>query len=746
MADVCCPYCGNTQSDPARCEACGGLFEPLSRQATQLAMGPWFVRDEAKPFMPGFSAEVLKHQVMAGRIKPQTPVRGPTTHQFWMPAIEVPGVSRLLGKCHACGAAVAPHAKQCPKCEAGLMLPEAVDRLGLAYTTEEERAVAEAAIAQGRGASPPPPRVRAASPTPATPARPTGPGAAPHTNANAGAAALRPIPDGLTSEHDPTETLGPAPHHATSSSQAMHDDSQTDETGEHDPHDIEAIWSDTPTRRRRKKRGGPDPMIIGVGVVLLVGLFVAGFFAMQAASNQHEEKLAELTPGGGVDGGASGTAAAQQPDPQPQSPQRTEDAVISVRDQAMPRVDQLKHTTIPDALAEPYAALLGLVAEAEAAYEAGEFDQAFRAYREIGQTAGALDSAVYEHMEQLDARGQAEALRTEAENARQEAMADDAMRWAPPDWALAEEAFAAGEAALAGEEIEQLIEAQREFRRAVSDYQFARSQASRGFLAVQAGDKLERAMTRTFSMQELQTFGGEAYTDMLDLQRRGHEYLEAFSYYDAQDAFEIAMRRLEQAENGVKRAHGVKFYAFAAGYSATDALISVAAGDGLSEEKREILRETFADLTLNADLISALPEGGMPDYRACAEVLVTQAREAITRELGVEAQLSFHIGFQFRIVQQTLDNPRLSSQQSRRISQSLSQIVELAGQAGYSRELAGQIDTFKATLRGSEDGAGLENARTAWRDLIVTLRTYDSAMPIVNPAASPAPDPELFPS
>ena len=42
---VVCPYCGHAQSaagvGAAQCAACKGLFDPLSRQATQNAMGPW---------------------------------------------------------------------------------------------------------------------------------------------------------------------------------------------------------------------------------------------------------------------------------------------------------------------------------------------------------------------------------------------------------------------------------------------------------------------------------------------------------------------------------------------------------------------------------------------------------------------------------------------------------------------------------------------------------------------------------
>src|SRR5690348_425633 len=99
---VLCPYCGHAQPAADRCEECRGLFEPLSRRATQISMGPWFIRDKANPFRPGCSYEVLRKQIAAGKIKPTTVLRGPTTRQFWSVARNVPGVAHLLGYCHRC--------------------------------------------------------------------------------------------------------------------------------------------------------------------------------------------------------------------------------------------------------------------------------------------------------------------------------------------------------------------------------------------------------------------------------------------------------------------------------------------------------------------------------------------------------------------------------------------------------------------------------------------------------------------
>lgn len=132
---VLCPYCGSTQAQTHQCKKCGGLFEPLSRKATQIAMGPWYIRDKANPFRPGCSYDVVKRMVEAGRIKASTVVRGPSTKQFWSVARHVPGLAHLLGYCHGCGAHVDRTDVACPKCDVlfGPILER--NELGLQYPT-----------------------------------------------------------------------------------------------------------------------------------------------------------------------------------------------------------------------------------------------------------------------------------------------------------------------------------------------------------------------------------------------------------------------------------------------------------------------------------------------------------------------------------------------------------------------------------------------------------------------------------
>ncbi len=121
---VLCPYCGSTTAQTGRCTACGGRFDPLSRQATQNHMGPWSVRDERNPHRPGCTYDTLCRLIDSGAIGPDAVLRGPTTRQFWTLARHTPGVAHRLGFCHNCREPVAKDAFQCPACHA----PFGVDR------------------------------------------------------------------------------------------------------------------------------------------------------------------------------------------------------------------------------------------------------------------------------------------------------------------------------------------------------------------------------------------------------------------------------------------------------------------------------------------------------------------------------------------------------------------------------------------------------------------------------------------
>lgn len=149
---VICPYCGETQPVGRCCRVCGGLFEPLSRQATHDAMGPWCVRDSDRPFQPGCSYETLVKLIERGRVTKYSIIRGPTTRQFWTVARHVPGVAHLLGYCHACDGSVDPSDHGCPHC--GVPFGAYLDRNYLGLPDIHPEVWEEAAGDEGRGDPP----------------------------------------------------------------------------------------------------------------------------------------------------------------------------------------------------------------------------------------------------------------------------------------------------------------------------------------------------------------------------------------------------------------------------------------------------------------------------------------------------------------------------------------------------------------------------------------------------------------
>lgn len=130
MPQFICPYCGGATPDQPRCASCNGLLDPLSRQATQNAMGPWFVRDDQQPHRPGCSYETIVALISRGKITPESIVRSPTTAQFWYPAKRVPGVANRLGVCHACQTSVG-NESSCPTCHVSFEVEGDRQTLGL---------------------------------------------------------------------------------------------------------------------------------------------------------------------------------------------------------------------------------------------------------------------------------------------------------------------------------------------------------------------------------------------------------------------------------------------------------------------------------------------------------------------------------------------------------------------------------------------------------------------------------------
>ena len=166
---ILCPYCGSLSTMAKQCNICSGYFDLLSRQRSQNAMGPWFVRDLSKPFQPGCSYATLVRMAQRGKIKPDSVLRGPSTRQFWSFARQTPGVAHLLGECHACHKPVMPTSNACTNCKASFLVSDDRQVLGLSPVhLLPGDADAETIARSLSGAQiPPPPRVPVPTPKPA---------------------------------------------------------------------------------------------------------------------------------------------------------------------------------------------------------------------------------------------------------------------------------------------------------------------------------------------------------------------------------------------------------------------------------------------------------------------------------------------------------------------------------------------------------------------------------------------------
>ncbi len=113
---ILCPYCGHKQPLAPACRECRGRFDAWSLQATQNDMGPWFVRNSARPHFVGCSYATLLALVRAGEVGRDTVVRGPSTRQLWTVARRAAGLAHLFGRCHACQGPVTVESPLCGAC------------------------------------------------------------------------------------------------------------------------------------------------------------------------------------------------------------------------------------------------------------------------------------------------------------------------------------------------------------------------------------------------------------------------------------------------------------------------------------------------------------------------------------------------------------------------------------------------------------------------------------------------------
>ncbi|MFO8013349.1 MAG: hypothetical protein R6X20_08595 [Phycisphaerae bacterium] len=194
-----CVYCGKVIDRGAdRCPHCRTSYSLAVRKASREVVGDWFYLDPRNPSGRGVTFETLIKMIEKGRIKPDSIVRGPTTHHDWVYAAEAPRLAKYLGMCPHCFAEAKPEDTYCTHCQLNMNERPAEARPGAtpddvqdpyhkaAYEVEER--LAEAAKAEEEPPTPAPRPAPAAAPRPAAAPGP-GPRPEPKPSAMATAAA-----------------------------------------------------------------------------------------------------------------------------------------------------------------------------------------------------------------------------------------------------------------------------------------------------------------------------------------------------------------------------------------------------------------------------------------------------------------------------------------------------------------------------------------------------------------------------
>lgn len=709
-----CPYCGtpHDSSEVGRCSSCNGLFEPLSQTATQLAMGPWYVRDEDRPFMPGFNEAILRQQVAAGRITANTIMRGPTTDQFWMNAADVPGVSRLMGTCHSCHQAVEPTDTTCHFCKSDLSLPDDVDSLGLRYPTDAARAQAQKDMAQAQSAKPKP----TSKPTPKPKPKPDEP---------------KFMKGSTIVDPDHLQPVTPKQEKAAAPADS-HDTDEHEDEEHHDENELtgelaEDVWHAGPasTSRRRKRQKGADPLVLGMGVVLLCVLALGGMIILTSDSNDddtQEEQVDEPVV------------------------QRDSVAVSIISVPALTAYERLVPEDIPAEFEDQYKVIRRLKEQADADKKAERYDLAYAAYKELGELVTPLENDIANWQANELAKADANQQRELVLRLRQQAQAAEAEQWAAKEWQEAQtvqkegdQLFTAGQFAQANDLLSQ----------AETAYLAAANKAQAGQAAGSARTALIDAMKAGGSQQTSNQLAKKQIDAMLRYRGEADQHLNDQRYAQAEQSYNNALDALREAEQIVEMARYKKFYTFDAGFRASALMLAAARGDGVDSTAQRELAQVFDTLRIRPNPASGITPGDDVGFTVAIQPLINEARDAIAKQHGEAAQACYLIGFHASIIDQTLKTTSLTDDQQKRIHQSLGTIAVEAEKAGWDvGKLRPMIEEIRSVNRRSKVKSNPEPTRAAWKKLLSPIQSRSTAPGLMNPSISTGDpsDPELFPT
>lgn len=662
-----CPCCGDV-TDADECAGCGTVFAPPDK-TTRITWGPWCLRDPKRPFQAGISFDELRYRITTGGVVASTILRGPSTYQFWSIARNVPGISHLVGHCHACEGKADASQNRCPSCRApfavsfppdlfGLMFPTSVDLAEARQRLREAQAILKQEKAGKESADNVPGVYLAALDQRfVSIAVQEEPRLAPYPSPSV--EAQEPLPEIAQALSEPRRRrVTPPPHRGIRLSTAM-------------------AWL--------------LPLVV-------IGAVVGWFWqSTQPPETTHQPEIEQVTgPAAELEQRWKQLAARGD---------RLERIESTPRFKPLIRIAKAQYTKISEL------------------WEDGRHKQAathFEALDDGLAKVGDLEKI------RRAAIAASDLSRSAAAAARQVGAEDDQ----PDLWQDAQVADTQGRAFLDKEQYKAAIAS---FEGAATLFDGAHRKIASAAAAREARMAVDGDLTRSFSRDQFNTDGGNAWQQALKLIAEGEEAYKTDQFDEAMEKFRQARALIPMAEHSIKQVVGINYWAFNTGYVVVDILFERVAGNPFDSSQRHLLRQSFENLRFEKQFMDTIPSDDQVAYDDLAAILITKVRDLLAGGPGEGARASFNIGIQFRILERLLkgDGGILSVADHGEIQRTLKTIEKESAAAAYSPQLKLFLDDFQQKLKIDPPYKAVEQCRQSLGDMLLQLSTYETAMQIV---------------
>ncbi|MDH3583538.1 MAG: hypothetical protein OER86_04920 [Phycisphaerae bacterium] len=697
-----CPCCGQETGEVPGCGTCGVLFaaDPGERFA---APGPWRIRDETRIFDLGLAHGQLQYLVAIGRVRSDTILRGPSTHQFWAPAREAPGVAQWFGWCHACRAEVDPEASRCPSCQKSFAPAVSDDELGLMYPTESDVEAAARQLAEAQRL------VDAASSIPGTPAAA---GTTPAAAARGTEQPSRVAQDGEIYVSDLAADLDRIEQQQAHVADEIAEQAVAEEPAldlaEAAGNLVGGALHQHAVRERRARRKAPVGLLISSYVVL--GLVILLFiFRPEAVFNP------------------SGKPPPDQPPERPAvaTPEQRSRAEAVQAD--LIRVEKLKHASQFETQISAARRQWDQIMES---WDAQDFPAAMVEVESLATRLGEIETLHRDYEARIAMRGGALAARHECEVLAAAVESAGGPRLAQAAWNEAQVLLAQGQQQF---DQEQFPAAQRTWQSALAAYGRTQQWVKKAETSAKALEQLNTELTSSFSMEQVQTLGGPTWQKIAGLRSDGEKEHDAQRYELALQKYETARRLVPGLQEHIQRIVGAKFWAFRCGYLASDLLFDYAAKREIEPAKPLALRQAFENLQLSGSFLSSLPTGVSIGYREAARILLTDAPKAVETVRDQVLADSYRVGVQWRIVQRLLQahGTYITPLERQELDKSIFLVERDARGAGYDEAFFTFLGEVKAQLRKKPQYLAIKKSREHWAKMTKKLEGYSTARSII---------------